>query len=821
MSLRPITCLLMLTTTAWGADIPTPSVEGQPLGANVRRVIEALEFLGAPLPADVVAALQGAAADRNAAALQAALDPHVLLVVSINPEARVKVQRGPAPAKLQQAGYTPVLIKVLNDAGVTPTLDITSPQAGAAYHGTAALSMQRQEQLELLRAQKEGELRERFLLLEMFREPPMTAQLSGLQVEYAVALVFSSESGRREATIGFDLGQQNQDLGFRGEAPVLFDIRPARPVSLRILDHDGQPTTARLTIRDAAGRVYPPQPRRQAPDFFFQPHIYRNDREIVVLPPGRFLVESRRGPEYRVQRQPRDVPEQGEVTWEIPLERWIDPSRYGFYSGDHHIHAAGCAHYTKPTEGVAPEDMFRQVKGEGLNVGCVLTWGPCFDYQRRFFSATIDRISEPRTLLKYDLEISGFGSQALGHVCLLNLTDQEYPGSDGTATQGWPTWTVPVMKWAKQQGGVTGYAHSASGLAIHPKNEAKRLLATRDHDGDGVLTESEASSGLLPLPVAEIDSERDGRLSEAELRAALERAADQLPNLAIPEMNGVGAMEVCVTTAEGVCDFISAMDTERIQEWNTWYHVMNCGFPLKVSGETDFPCMSSLQVGQGRVYVQLGQPDRLDFGDWCLGLAAGRSYVSDGYAHAVQFAVNGKPPGTEPVMLAAAGPVDITAAVAFAPETPRGVAHGTQSGPAGPRVAGDTRILHVPRSWDWELGGERRVEVVVNGRVAAAETVPADGGVHRLTFRLPVESSSWVALRQFPQLHTNPVEVHVGGHPIRASRTSALWCAEMIEVLWRNRESRISPPERAEARGTYQRAIQRYRAIAAECPEGT
>ena len=104
-------------------------------------------------------------------------------------------------------------------------------------------------------------------------------------------------------------------------------------------------------------------------------------------------------------------------------------------------------------------------------------------------------------------------------------------------------------------------------------------------------------------------------------------------NYAIPEMNGVGAMESCVSTVAGVCDFISAMDTARIQEWNTWYHLLNCGFPLKVSGETDFPCMSSRRVGLGRVYVHLGEDAKLDFAKWCDGLAAGRSYVSDGYAH--------------------------------------------------------------------------------------------------------------------------------------------------------------------------------------------
>ena len=34
------------------------------------------------------------------------------------------------------------------------------------------------------------------------------------------------------------------------------------------------------------------------------------------------------------------------------------------------------------------------------------------------------------------------------------------------------------MKWAKAQGGVTGYAHSASGLWIEPAPASKRLLVS-------------------------------------------------------------------------------------------------------------------------------------------------------------------------------------------------------------------------------------------------------------------------------------------------------------------------------------------------------
>jgi hypothetical protein len=75
-----------------------------------------------------------------------------------------------------------------------------------------------------------------------------------------------------------------------------------------------------------------------------------------------------------------------------------------------------------------------------------------------------------------------------------------------------------------------------------------------------------------------------------------------------------------------------------------------------------------------------------------------------------------------------------------------------------------------------------------------------------------------VALRSFPQLHTNPVDVLVAGQPIRASRKSALWCQECIEQLWRARHQMIAPAEREEARRAFDRAREIYRRIASECP---
>ncbi|MFO0935607.1 MAG: CehA/McbA family metallohydrolase [Gemmataceae bacterium] len=784
--MRSILCLFLSVSCAL-ADSPSiiTDVEGQPLAANIERVAKALDTLGKPLPPAVATPLAAAIDKQDVRALQKTLDPHVLFVVNINPESRVKVARGPAESIIQQSGYTPVLVKIINESTVKKPLRIVSPQSGPVYSGAGRNERDPRDDPKIV---------SRFAQVEMHTSPPLSAELSGLTVEYAIALIYSSESGKREITVGFDVGQGNQDLGFRGEVPVLFDVKPAYPIKLKVLDFDGTPTVGRFTFKDSANHVYPPQSKRLGVDLFFQQQIYRGDGETVLLPPGRLTMEYGRGPEYRLQT--RDIKIEGPQTIEVKLNRWINPANFGYFSGDHHIHAAGCAHYTNPTEGIVPEEMFVHVKGEGLNVGCCLTWGPCYDYQRKFFAAAPWERSEPFTILKYDVEVSGFGSQALGHVCLLNLRDQTYPGSEGTKTKGWPTWTTPLMTWAKKQGGVTGYAHSANGLTVNPEKATRRLFTALDRGTKGFISREDVAAGSRPLPESFdiIDADHDGRVTETELAASTQRTRNQLPNLNIPEMNGIGAQEICVTTALGVCDFISAMDTERVPEWNCWYHLLNCGFPIKVSGETDFPCISGGRVGQGRVYVKLGNVKEVSFGKWCDGIAKGQSYVSDGYAHAMDFAINGTEMGTGDVKLAQAGTVKATAKVAFDAAMPLGTAVGGRS------VASPTRLL----------------ELVENGKVIASKPIPADGQIHDVSFDVSVKASSWYALRCFPQMHTNPVNVIVADKPIRASQESAKWCVGVIDQLWSVRERDIRASERDEAKLAFEKAKEIYRRIAQE-----
>ena len=330
------------------AVAPTVADDSQPLGVQAERIEQAFEMLGNPLPKAVRDELSTARRADDAAKLEQLLDEQATCIVTINPESRVKVAAGTLPSRLQQAGYVPWLVKIVNQGAVQAPLQVTSPQAGPSYSGVALLSMQRQDQLPLRENEPKADSPRRFLHMEWFEQAPMARVPSGAAKEYGILLVYSSDAGRREAVLEFSVGSGTQDLGFRAQLPITVDVPPALPVKLAIQDEDGQLAFAKLIIRDAQGRVYPAQPRRLAPDFFFQPQVYREDGETVVLPPGDFLVESSQGPETLPQQQSLRVETGKDNRLAVKLKRWVRPITRGWVSGDHHIHGAGCAHYTSP-----------------------------------------------------------------------------------------------------------------------------------------------------------------------------------------------------------------------------------------------------------------------------------------------------------------------------------------------------------------------------------------------------------------------------------------------------------------------------------------
>jgi hypothetical protein len=757
-----------------------PSVALQPLAQQVRQLESALDYLGQPLSAQDQQAINKAVSNPDEATavtqLERVLDKHTLAVVDINPESRVKVQPGPARPELVQEGTRIFLVKVLNKAGVTTPLVVESPNSGRVFVPSDSSA----EPPIKLTAET---VRERWAEISLYDRNPLSERLSGLGLEYRVLEIYSRDAGQRSAKISFNVGQGSQDIGFRNDVVVLFQALPAHPLRLHVQDENGQPAFASFTLRDSLKRLYPNPSKRLAPDLFFQPQVYRGDGDIILLPAGEYTVTCSLGPEYVVQSKQVKVSGGGEAQVSFAMRRWTDPSKYGWYSGDHHVHAAGCSHYQNPTEGVPPETMMRQIEGEKLKVGCVLTWGPCYYYQKRFFSGKDDPHSKADQLMHYDLEVSGFPSSHAGHLVLLGLTEQDYPRTK--RIEEWPTWDLPILRWGKRQRAVVGFAHSGWGLEVQ---------------------------------------------------------TSQLPNYELPGFDGIGANEYIVdVTYPDTVDFISTMDTPYPWELNIWYHTLNVGFRTRVSGETDFPCITDSRVGQGRVYGKVDGP--LTYSAWLEAVRNGRSYVSDGRSHLMDFNVNGIEVGAEnsEVKLSAGGSAHVNVkAVAYLEPLPAATArHRDEENP--PKWAvnsasfdkGDPFLVtpqdalaerpyaekpywHIERA---RIGASREVpvELIVNGEPVARKTILADGVVRDISFDTRIARSSWIAARILPSSHTNPVFVIVDGKPIRASRRSAEWCLAAVNQCWTQKAPKISKAEVPEAQQAYDHARDVYKRLVEEC----
>jgi hypothetical protein len=356
--------------------------------------------------------------------------------------------------------------------------------------------------------------------------------------------------------------------------------------------------------------------------------------------------------------------------------------------------------------------------------------------------------------MRYDIEVSGFPSSGNGHLCLLRLKEDDYPGT--TRIEEWPTWNLPVLKWGKEQGGVVGYSHSGWGLAI-----------------------------------------KEPKLLSYEM----------------PPFDGIGANEFIVDVVHDACDFISSVDTPIHYELNIWYHTLNCGYTTRISGETDFPCIYGERVGLGRAYVKLA--GELDFDRWVDGIRDGKSYVSDGSAHLFDFTANGLGVGEKgkdgraSVLATKTGEtVNIKLrAAAMMDEKPNERIRQTP--------LEQKPYWHIERA---RIGDTRRVpvELIVNGEAVERKEIDADGDISDVTFAFTPKQSSWVAVRIFATAHTNPIFVEVDGKPIRASRKSAQWCLDAVDVCWKAKQNIFRESEREAAAAAYEVARQAYRKILAE-----
>jgi hypothetical protein len=826
----------------FGTGLPSsPIVEGvakQPLMVHVDHLLQALSFVGRPVSeADRTAIFNAAQLpdDKATVAIQQILDRYALVRVDIDPIRKVLVvPMSGSSETLTKNGWTTFLVKVHNQAGVTDQVDVDSPQAAMPYD-LSRMEVERSvyddqftdvmlervfhigvtwgtwgggypykpppqpEQTGIWPAHGEPSFiptKERWAAVSLFQGSTLSKNLSGLGLEYLILQVYSRDEGQKSMTLSFNVGAlrssgtgsvpySGANPGFRGETTLSFNVEKAVPVTLNVLDENNKPTTARFTIRDKVGRVYPYRSKRYVPDMFFQNQIYRSDGETVELPPGEYTVEFARGPQYESYTRKITVSTQPS-TEKFALKRWINPRSLGYVSLDKHVHTAGCLHYNDPAYGIEPKDMLRYATGEDLDIADILIWGPNWYYQKaKYFTGQPDPVSTPNNVVTHNLEVSQFPSSAGGHTSGHGMKDIDYPGTK--KIEEWPSYTLPVLKWMQSQGALSSYTHSGFGLDVQ---------------------------------------------------------STELPNYITPPMDSIGANEYIMTVAHGATDVLGVGNTNFISELNIWYHTLNAGFRTQIGGETDWPCINGENIGRGRSYAKVASAPgaAVSYQGVLDAIDSGNSYVSDGRSHLTNFKVDGHLPtrrvGTE-IKLAAPTTVTVTADVAaLLPVEPETIeVLGTtypmetqatiyQPMPEAKRV----RISSLPitgvswRNIPWwhleraRIGDTRKVmlEVVVNGKPVASKEILADGTMRPVEFNIPIKESSWLALRILGASHTNPAFILVDKKPIRPSRASVEWDIRALQQCFEIKRNGWRPEDYEQAKAAYDFAFETYRKVLSE-----
>jgi hypothetical protein len=194
-------------------------------------------------------------------------------------------------------------------------------------------------------------------------------------------------------------------------------------------------------------------------------------------------------------------------------------------------------------------------------------------------------------------------------------------------------------------------------------------------------------------------------------------------------------------------------------------------------------------------------------------MVKGDSYFGDGRSHVFDFNVEGTNSGTsgDHIHFGEPSKMRLVAQVCALLEEISDASSKIQS--ASPY---EKPYWHLERS---RIGKTNKVlvELVVNGKAVQSVEVVADGKCRAVSFDLHFDQSSWVALRIYPSCHTNPIYVHVGGKPVRASRRSAEWCRKSVDACWQQKSLRIRPSELNAAQQAYDHARSTYDRITTEC----
>jgi TolB protein len=251
--------------------------------------------------------------------------------------------------------------------------------------------------------------------------------------------------------------------------PVVAERRvyrqPVGRLRLVVTEHTtGRPTAARVSMLGPDGRSFAPDDAwRSADDGFDRRerkfeygYFHSSGSSSVTVPAGSITLEVSRGPEYRVVRRTVMAAPDSTTVVRVGLERLVDLSAAGWYSGDLHVHMNYGGAYRND-----PAHLAAQARAEDLHVVENLIVNkegriPDIDY----FTGAPDPVSTATTLILHDQE---YHTSYWGHSGLLGLRHNVilpgYAGYAGTAAASLFPTNAAVMDLAHEQGGLTGYVH--------------------------------------------------------------------------------------------------------------------------------------------------------------------------------------------------------------------------------------------------------------------------------------------------------------------------------------------------------------------------
>lgn len=225
--------------------------------------------------------------------------------------------------------------------------------------------------------------------------------------------------------------------------------------------------------------------------------------------------------------------------------------------------------------------------------------------------------------------------------------------------------------------------------------------------------------------------------------------------------------------------------TRLPQTLKLWYSLLNCGFRLPSTAGTD-RIGPEEPVGHQRVYVKLEGP--LTYPAWMEGLRQGRSFVTNGPM--VSLSVDGR-------------------------------------GPGDTLTLGKRKVLAI-EARAHSLRPFERLEIVVNGKVAASVPARDQGRRAELSLDYPADQSLWIAARCMggsPEetsiwthplfAHANPVYIDYAGRNL-AEPESACYLLDFLKPLekWAGEEAWFENRDRKDqALATIRQGMDFYRRL--------